>query len=586
MEYSPVEIREFDDIWERVPTTELWRCVLAGRLRAVSESDLLVDVANNPVRHWELRRAAINAAGNLPFDAALEKIVPIVMAERSSLVIDQSPHLIAHLHLSWLLLKESRGVLTRFAKGEDWFVEFFGEVLDSWFRDSLTGDAPSGADVARWLHRRLTFHGWPGSRDGPNAILRELHTPILHAAVLRGLRRLGRRDLIEQIIADADSQWLVMRGICEWAKDMNATDGDVARLREAVAKSRYHASPYVGNCMRRFERRPRRAETGTVGSPPKKQSKVTLRFEDACQAIREGHLAHSDDPIIFDLSEKELTDLVGMLGIGRVAQSRWQATEPRPAFTQDGFTVGGARVVDSGDKDIGEVLWPAVAAANRFGLRISWHEASLVGGGVMGGDHRRNRYVKTYLKSLVTNGNASVLYQDCETHPDLLLSDELATEEGQYLIDARAVPHLRRIASSGTDGTMEDICRVASFIPEPAVDPLLCELFARWVRRFQRGSDEIQHARNHLLWRSFSYLRKHPRFEQIPDWDLRLLDLLQLRLAWYNKTDVVEVVAKSPRAYCRLEAMLLHSAPFEHFGRDEVDRLDEAAEALFSLATT
>jgi len=62
------------------------------------------------------------------------------------------------------------------------------------------------------------------------------------------------------------------------------------------------------------------------------------------------------------------------------------------------------------------------------------------------------------------------------------------------------------------------------------------------------------------------------------------MDLLALSIPWYNKNDLVEVIARSPRAYVRMEAHLLRAAPFEHFARDDVDRLEDAAERLFPLA--
>ncbi|MEB3029800.1 hypothetical protein VJI72_08420, partial [Parvimonas micra] len=56
----------------------LWRCVLTARTRDASFASQLVLLANDPKANWQLRRAAINAAGFLPFEAALSQMLPIL----------------------------------------------------------------------------------------------------------------------------------------------------------------------------------------------------------------------------------------------------------------------------------------------------------------------------------------------------------------------------------------------------------------------------------------------------------------------------------------------------------------------------
>jgi hypothetical protein len=55
---------------------QLWRCILAMRLRDTTFGDRLVALATDPAHNWQLRRSAIFAAGRLPYDAALERIAP------------------------------------------------------------------------------------------------------------------------------------------------------------------------------------------------------------------------------------------------------------------------------------------------------------------------------------------------------------------------------------------------------------------------------------------------------------------------------------------------------------------------------
>jgi hypothetical protein len=53
------------------PATQLWQCILAMRLRDASMADRLITIAGDSAQNWQLRRAAIFAAGRLPYEAAL-----------------------------------------------------------------------------------------------------------------------------------------------------------------------------------------------------------------------------------------------------------------------------------------------------------------------------------------------------------------------------------------------------------------------------------------------------------------------------------------------------------------------------------
>src|SRR5690606_4989140 len=106
-------------------------------------------------------------------------------------------------------------------------------------------------------------------------------------------------------------------------------------------------------------------------------------------------------------------------------------------------------------------------------------------------------------------------------------------------------------------------------------------LFLRWFRRFDQKASAVQHGHNRYIWRAFGSLVRHPRFTAIPDYELRLMELLPCPLAWYHKRDIVDVLCNSSRAYVSMESRLLSYAPFEQCGNDEVDRLDDACHALF-----
>src|SRR5690606_30566461 len=147
-------------------------------------------------------------------------------------------------------------------------------------------------------------------------------------------------------------------------------------------------------------------------------------------------------------------------------------------------------------------------------------------------------------------------------------------EPCRHLIDARLVPPLLRVARAGTDQLLASLCRIASWIPSSAVDPLLCALFHRWHTRFEPQLAKVQHDQNRYLWMAFGTLTQHPRFKSIPDYDLRLLELLPIKMWSHNKKGIVRALLDAPRAYFALESRLFGMTQFEHWRYDEVDQLD------------
>jgi hypothetical protein len=84
------------------------------------------------------------------------------------------------------------------------------------------------------------------------------------------------------------------------------------------------------------------------------------------------------------------------------------------------------------------------------------------------------------------------------------------------------------------------------------------------------------------LWRGFARLSEHPRFDAIPDWPQQLEAVLRGPMAWYHAQSIVRVLERDSGSYTLIEARLFKEANWEHYREDEVERLDRAAEALFS----
>jgi hypothetical protein len=91
-----------------------------------------------------------------------------------------------------------------------------------------------------------------------------------------------------------------------------------------------------------------------------------------------------------------------------------------------------------------------------------------------------------------------------------------------------------------------------------------------------------QHDQNFELWRGFNRLAEHPRFNMIEGWRSRLASVLRLQIASYRSENIVRVLERDPRSYIQIESLLFKTANWEHFHQDEIDRLDDAAERLFS----
>lgn len=180
--------------------------------------------------------------------------------------------------------------------------------------------------------------------------------------------------------------------------------------------------------------------------------------------------------------------------------------------------------------------------------------------------------------------NSERLYEELEAYGDIYLTqliDYNTFKSVEGLFDQRIIPFLHRWSYSGNDELLEGLCRIACCISDSSIDNVLAILFYRWcelikIRYNGRTTDNI------CLWRAFNCLKEHLRFTKVPDYDLRLSELLILNIPWFNKNDIIKVIAKSPRMYCKIEGLLMKAAPFEHFYLDEVDRLDDAGQHLFA----
>ena len=584
MASGPRSVRDLDGRLDSL-TIHLWRCILTMRLRDVGMADWLVSIAVEPLNNWQLRRVAIFAAGRLPYEVALERITHLLMAKHSPMTIDQSDNLWCHAVMSSILLAGARDLLHIFSRGRTEFINFFADVFEAAWKDCMsTRGLPSGVEAAGWLFDRLTYHGWPGKREAPDCVLNELNLPLLQSAVLRSLRLCGRPDLIEHQLGTASNIWIAMKCLIECSRAGNIDQEIVARLKDLVETSPCKGNALLERVIAEMADRPatpaggRPAVVANHGIPA---PSAHVNYDDAVRALS-GAAVNFDakSPLILDaLTEEQCETLIRLADPANDPDLGIETYIPSIKFTATGHVVAQRRVTyNSSAVSISALLRPAIAAANKFGLPIPWQQELMTGAWA-------SDFIPKYLACLAALNDRDRFYEELTKHEDILfpyLCDAVKNEQVRKYVDARIVPMLTRYISSGTDDIFEGLCTLALQVTTPDIDPVLSGLLYRWSQRFDTTSLASQHDMNMSLWRGFARLSEHARFAMIPEWHSLLSRVLQVPIRWIHAEDIVRVLERDPRSYILIESRLFKAGNWEHFYHDEIDRLDSAAERLFS----
>jgi hypothetical protein len=558
----------------------LWQCIVAMRTRDDGFAPQLIKLAMDSSVHWGIRRAAIWAAGRLPFTAALQMIAPVVLAENSPLTIDHDDNLQAHASLSGMLQNGVSGLLS---EGEANFVAFIASALkQQWSELSARGSLPSPSDAAGWLYTSLMNDPSPA---GIQRLLNGVQTPLLHAAVVRAFRLCGRTQDIEDVLASTSSVWLAVKCLQErrWVRD---NDPDLCpRLRGILANSPCSGSTLLGRIVDEFEAGRRQSGTVMTASPESfskplvPKPKLLLDYSAAMRALRGVADLGIDvgQPIALSrLDREEVQKLIAFADTANDPPLAVIRFTPTMTFTAEGHVVGRESSTSTGGTSIHERLRHAIAAANRFDLPMPWHSERL-----------RWPWISTYgvqfIASLGAQGDADRLYQALESEADILLPflgclDGLKATEP--LLDERLAPILHRYLLLGDDAFFESLCNLVQRISSPAAVPLLWGLLGRWSSRFDITSPAPQ-TENIELWRGFARLREHPRFREVAGWRKTLENVLAANMRWFHKQDIVRVLEGDSGSYVTIESRLSSEEDWVHFNRSEIDSLDEAADRLF-----
>ncbi len=270
-----------------------------------------------------------------------------------------------------------------------------------------------------------------------------------------------------------------------------------------------------------------------------------VRYEEVVRALTDANSDFNPKPplVLEGLDAQQCEHLVQLLDPSNDYRYVVATSNAAVHFTRSGYMIGGGYADQiSNRRDLRVALRPAVVAANKFDLTIPWHRD------LLGGD-RHSTYAHEFIDCLVACDNSTRFYDELAQNEDLLMpyiGD--ITRIGPILkyIDTRIVALLNRHARAGTDKFFEALCMLAHRINAPEIDSILSDLFHRWTQRFEPRSPEVQHSDNNPLWRAFSYLAGHPRFELIQGWEIRVSAVLHANISWFHKNNLVRVFGTQP----------------------------------------
>jgi hypothetical protein len=282
----------------------------------------------------------------MPYDAALAKIIPLIMREQTSLTLDKSENLECHATLCSTLLCDIQGLLGVFCRGRHEFVAVFAGIFEECWQQLMSKEGlPAGSDLAGWLFDRLQHYGWPTKADAPDQLLNELHIPILQAALLRSLRIAGCPEQIEALLPGAPHVWFVIKCILE-RRRAGARDPEFkSRLQGLVAASAFGDVPIlqrilneisVGDVPPAAAPPPSKAASKGVTSP----AITHLDYDDAVQILSgSGSSLDPASPVVLgSLNREQFERLVKLADPANDRHPSVEKFVPGVSFTPNGHT--------------------------------------------------------------------------------------------------------------------------------------------------------------------------------------------------------------------------------------------------------
>lgn len=564
---------------------DLWWCVLAHRTRDLDAADRLVSIATDSSQRWQIRMAAIAAAGRLPYEAALARIELIIMATWSPFSLDQHRSLLAHNVLMLILPEAARGYKQFFQGNRLGFISFFEPYFEGHWKETLDSSGlPSATETAGWLYDSLDGRDKPED-SALNELSNSLHGPLLQAAVLRSLRLCGRADRIDAHLAAADHVWVAVRALSERSKFPERGPALGQKLQALLGEAVWADDRAVGKLINQLSTPPE----PNISSEPSASSASTTRPKIASRLTYQTAVfllsGGKTDPlpegalVLEPLIVEECEALIDLADPAKDPERGETVFAHAVAFTKEGHLVSQRRTTYRSGPSLPDRLRPAIAAANRFSLPMPWHTKQLE-------DPLGETYASGFLTCLAAQGDGARFYSalaEAEAEDSLMpaLCQNAHVLSAQLELDGRLIPALTRFLSVGEDELFEGLCILAKHIDTPEIQPILEGLLHRWIQRFDVQGNRPQNDDAFLLWRGFARLTEHPRFDSIPDWPQQLEAVLKAPMAWYHAQSIIRVLERDSGSYALIETRLIKETNWEHYLVDEVERLDRAAEALF-----
>jgi len=570
------------DLSGRTPTDaiRIWQCILAARTRDESFAAELVELATNTNGPWKLRRAAIFAAGRLPYEVATARILRRVAAERSPLDLDKHIDRRGHHVMTNILTVNEALMREIFNQGRDFFVEFFAPGFNAgWQQDQ---GVPTGIEAAEWLFNRLAFHECADNPEAISRVVNELHTPILQNALLRSLRLNGQWEQLEEQFSQIDHAWLGIKCVQERSRCMPRDSDLKFRMQQRLANTAFAGSVRLQRTISELcaapSVRPQSAAKAPVASPV-----VRVSFSEACSALtsRSSDLMSASVVVLEPITADQCKRLSVLADPTSQRDATYVTGDPRMRLTTSGPSIAQPRT-SSGALRADALLRPAIAAANRFSIPIEWHESQLSG-------PLASIYASQFLASLAAMDDVMHLHLALQSNESALievLCEGKVPDSILRYMDARIVPFILRHMTFGTDTFFDGLSSLAAHVSTPEVDSALSGLLLRWNKRFDPKSLDFQHSDNHSLWRGFKRLSDHPRFGHVENWQSLLATVVSSNLIWYRADDVFRVLKRHPSSYRLVEEKLVSRVNWEHPSVDQIDVLDSAADLLFHQSRT
>lgn len=581
---------------ERFPVAAHWRFIVAGRLAEESMAEAIVSASTSPTLGWRVRRAAILAAGRLPFASALAHIVVPLLAERSTYPDDLSGDLRAHHAMTVLLSKGVTAVFSSFVTQRDEFISFLAPLVEQLGRQGVfPAGTPNGSHTATWLYDRLLAAGHPGNSGALGQVVSELQVPILQAALLRSLRLSGRMDLVISTIATASTLWLAIRCVIEAFRVRQADLALCDAIEEAANRSSFRGNSQFDGVLRECLEARRRGiaamqsppaeniATPPAGQPTPRPLNPEVRSEHALAALSDTSISIEINAplVVVTDSVDSLQRLALALNPARDYTAHAIEAPASLRLSSATFSVGEARTGHTDNRAaLRGALRPAVAAASGSPDSIVWHEP-LLRGAIVG-----RSYPQLYLEALIGQSNQNRFFDALAEAEDVLAplmfqSDTMAAKAARYA-DPRLLGLVLKYQAAGDDAFFGGMCRFLLAFSGNEADLALAAMLKRWANRFDANKRYmLQHAENHDLWRGFARLSEHPRLTSVPDWERTIQQVAETELYDHHRQDLLRVLERSPHSYVFTEETLSKTSNFIHFRHDEVDRLDDAAQRLF-----